>query len=50
MRERVDLNNDGVFDADDILIFEGARGLPQELSTRIREATPRDRSHRPQTR
>ncbi|MBL9149460.1 MAG: HYR domain-containing protein [Phycisphaerae bacterium] len=50
MRERVDLNNDGVFDADDILIFEGARGLPQALSTRMRDAIPRDRSHRPQTR
>jgi hypothetical protein len=37
IRAQVDRNNDGVFDADDVQIFEKERGLPNLLSTRLRE-------------
>lgn len=36
IRNEVDLNRDGVFDADDVLLFEVSRGFPTSLSDRMR--------------
>lgn len=36
IRSHVDRNHDGIFDADDVELFEVERGLPNVLSTRLR--------------
>ncbi len=43
IRTVVDRNHDGIFDADDVALFEAERGLPSTLSTRLRG----EPSHRP---